>query len=142
MRPFALGNGASPGYQTTVDGVVIYLGVIPSDIIAKDYGKGTPEYGMHGGPPADVHFHHLIVALYDAKTDDRIADAEVTATVQPVGMSGTTKKLAPFMVGNAMTYCNYFGLPSYGRYRIDLDIQRPGAPALEARLAFDHTRGN
>ncbi len=84
-----------------------------------------------------------MVALYDAETAVRITDAEVTATVRPVGLSGTTKKLEPFMVSDAMTYCNYFNMPVYGEYRIKIEIRHAGVPGVtKAELKFDHTSYN
>ncbi len=50
-QAFAQQDEASEGHGTVADGIAIYLGVLPSDIIAKDYGKNTPEYEMHEGPP-------------------------------------------------------------------------------------------
>lgn len=139
----AAGNESSQEHGTVVDGMRIFLGVIPSELIAKDYASSTPESEMHGGPPKGKHFHHVMVALYEEKNWERITDAKVTATVLPLGMSGVTKKMTPFDVAGAMTYCNYFDMPIYGQYRIDLKIARPGAEQpVKVQLVYNHAAGN
>ena len=134
---------APPEHGTLVDGLRIFLGVIPSQIIAQDFAKGTPEYKMHGAPPAGTHFHHVMIAIFDAKTGERIVNADVTATVTPLGVSSETKKLTSFTVGGALTYCNYFDMAFYGPYRIDLEIRRPETPGVvKVQLNYRHDRYN
>lgn len=139
----AADNGSSEGGSAFVDGLAIYLGVLPSDIIAKGYGKNTPEYKMEQNAPRGAHFHHVLVAIYDQKTGERVTNADVTATVREVGSVEYTKKMEPFDVAGAMTYCNYFNMPTLGWYRIELTINRPGLAApIKATLQYDHVVGN
>lgn len=134
---------APPEHGTLADGLHIYLGVIPSQIISRDFAQGTAEFKMHGAPPRGAHYHHVMIAIFDAKTDERILNADVTATVTPLGVSSETKKLTPFTVGGALTYCNYFDMPFYGPYRIDLEIRRPGVGGVtKVQLKYRHDKYN
>ncbi len=142
-RAYAKGKDVLQGHAIVADGIAIYLGVIPSAMIARGYAMSAPEHMMHGGPPPKgVHYHHVMVALYDNSTGKRITDAKVTATVRPLGLGGTTKAMAPFMLAGAMTYCNYFDMPENGVYRIDLQIERPGKAPVKAELQYTHVAGN
>ncbi|MDQ9172202.1 hypothetical protein Q8A64_17460 [Oxalobacteraceae bacterium R-40] len=68
--------------------------------------------------------HHLVVALYDAKTSQRINDAAVTATITPLGLTPESKTLELMKVDDAISYENYFNMPAGDTpYRIDLSVK-------------------
>lgn len=99
-----------------VDGMDIYLGVMPAQL--------TQEHpGMHGSKMDKEHSYHILVALFDSKTRKRITDAKVKATVSLIGMGGSTKKLEP-MRDEPLSYGNYFTLHEPEIYRIKVDIRR------------------
>ncbi len=105
-------------WHKRVDGLSVYLGVIPSQFIKGD------EKEMHGGAKGDDSYH-VLVALFDAKSGKRIGDATVRATVASVGMRGVKKSLEP-MNGELLSYGNYFTLDRPGRYDIEVEILRKG----------------
>jgi len=93
-----------------------YLGVIPAQL--------TQEHpGMHGGGADKEHRYHVLVALFDSKSGERITDASVKATVSSLGMGGSTEVLEP-MHGEALSYGNYFSLLKPELYRVRVEIQR------------------
>jgi hypothetical protein len=51
----------SGGYQL-VDGLGVYLGVMPSEMLL-DRAEAGPVTTMHGGPPGGKHAHHVVVAM-------------------------------------------------------------------------------
>lgn len=116
------------------DGIVIYYAVIPAAKI-RTSPKFSPERRMHGGIPKGRDAHHLMVALFDADTFERIEDAKVTTTVAEVGFAGKRKQLEPFVSNDALTYCNYFRMARRTDYRVNLTILRPQADD-PAPLAF------
>jgi hypothetical protein len=62
----------------TVDGVAIYLGVVPS-AVAFERAGAHPEAVAHGSRWwRGKASQHLTVALYDARSGSRIGDAEAT----------------------------------------------------------------
>ena len=93
---------SQPGDYIVADGIGIYYAVLPAELI-QGHPKGHPEVTMHGGVPSGKHIHHVMVALFDAKSLDRITDAEVKATISEIALSGETKNLEPFTVAEALT---------------------------------------
>ena len=120
------------------DGIGIYLGLIPTDLIAVHPLEHT-EDAMRGGIPLGEHHHHVMVALFEGKTSERITDAEVKASVREVGLAGRTKELEPMTIAGALTYGNFFELRSRTRYLISIQVRRPGSPrVIETRFEYDH----
>ena len=73
--------------------------------------------------------HHLVVSIADANTGERIIDASVIATVTPLGMGPTRKKLEQMRINDIITYGNFFNFPaSSAPFRIVLAITRPSMP--------------
>ncbi len=123
-------------YHKVVDGVVIYLGVVPTHVV-QDRPSVTP---MHRGVPGRTAYHHVMIALFEVQTGKRIKNAEVTASVQELGLASETKKLEPMEVAGAMSYGNYFAMSADNIYRIRLEIRRPEAPGVvEAQLQYVHS---
>jgi hypothetical protein len=119
-------------------GLAVYLGVIPAEMIAG-HPKGHAEAEMHGGVPSGRHVHHVMVAIFDAASGQRITDAVVTASVAGLGLAGTEKTLEPMTIAHAVTYGNYFDLPGRDRYRIRIEITRPGAARpVKVEFEYDH----
>ena len=116
------------------DGIVAYLGVLPSAMI-----EGAEESAAHGGPKDGKHRVHVLVALFDATTSARIEDATVTARVAPVGLGGAEKPLEPMTLAGTRTYGNYFSLPGRGPYAITVEVLRPGmSRAIDIRFTYEH----
>ena len=125
------------GYKV-VDGLGIYLGVVPTDLIMK-HPMEHRERTMHGGVPPGKHHHHVMVALFDEKTGNRITDATVTAYVAELGLAGHTKRLEPMPVADTVTYGNYFEMRVSVRYRISVQVRRPAsARVVEAEFEYTH----
>lgn len=117
------------------DGIAIYYAVIPAEMI-RGHPKGHPEATMHGGVPGRPHVHHLMVALFNASTLERIDDAEAKATVSEIGLAGRAMTLEPFTVANALTYGNYFEVRPNTNYRIRVDVKTP-RPDARASVQFE-----
>lgn len=123
-----------------VNGVAVYLGVLPSEMI-MGHPKSHTEAEMHGGIPAGEHSYHVTVALFDATTGKRITGAQVSAKVSELGLSGIEKKLEPMTIAGATSYGNYFRMSGSGIYRIQVQIRRPGVTqAIEAEFEYQHAR--
>jgi hypothetical protein len=132
-----LATAASAQERTkTAGGVRVYLGIIPSEIV-RHHAPSHPEATAHGGPPRGAHSYHLIVAIFDAATGDRIENAKVAARVSSLGLTGPRKVLEPMKIADTVTYGNYFSLPGTGQYRIDVEVERlQGQVKLE--FAYGH----
>jgi len=121
-----------------VNGVAIYVGVIPAQVV-QGHPREHPEAGMHGGVPAGSHHDHVVVALFDNATGRRIENAEVTASVVELGLAGAQRKLEPMRIADTITYGNYFDMRGGTVYHINVKIRRPGVPGVvEARFTHRH----
>jgi hypothetical protein len=131
----AAAAGAPENFQV-VDGVAIYLGVIPAQIVLG-HPKERPEATMHGGVPAKGHHVHVVVALFDNATGLRIEDAQVTGNVMQIGLASEQKDLEPMRIADTITYGNYFNMPENNIYHIDVQIRRPDVPdVVEAQFTY------
>ena len=124
------------GYRV-VDNVLIYLGVIPAAMIRGEHPPGHSESLMHGGVPAGADEYHVLIALFNAKTYQRISNAEVSAGVSEVGLSGVEKKLEPMQIAGTTTFGNYFEMKGMGPFSIEVSVDIPGAPE-RIKVVFEH----
>lgn len=120
------------------DGFAFYYAIIPAEMI-RGHSKGHPESVMHGGVPNRPHVHHVMVAIFDAKTFNRVVDASVKASIGEIGLAGVEKELEPFVVDSALTYGNYFDLRPGSEYLARVSAAIPGRknPVL-AEFQFKH----
>lgn len=120
-----------------VDGVEIYLGVLPAEVVLG-HPLGHEERAMHGGVPARQNRYHVVVALFDADSGQRFSGARVEATVGELGAGGTRKALEPMAIANTETYGNWFTLSAPGIYRIRLAIDGiKGHDRLDTEMEFN-----
>ena len=126
------------GNVKVAQGLAVYLGVLPAAMI-QGHPVGHPETVMHGGIPRGRHTYHVMAAIFDARTGDRIKDAKVEARVTPPGLAGTTRRLDPMVIAETITYGNYFTLDSNGAYRVRLAITPQGThQAVTMEFTYEH----
>ena len=136
----AVSVAASANEHVVVDGVSIYLGIVPAEIVGG-HSREHEESEMHGGPPAGKHVYHLVIAVFDQQSGKRISDARVSASVLEINHPGRLHELEPMLIEGTIAYGNYFDLPGTGPYRIMVQIRRPGQPrVIETEFAFRHAR--
>jgi len=117
----------------TVDGLTVYLGVIPAEVL-----QGHP--AMHGPTPSGVHRYHVVAAIFDTTSGARITDAIVMARVSGLGLSGTEKALEHMNVADAVTFGGFFDLPGADLYAVRITVRRPGSrePPRAFDFKYDH----
>ena len=121
----------------TVGNTVIYMGLLPTEMIRGRHTEDHPEAAMHGGPPSASRKYHVVIALFDSKTNSRIENADIRARVSEIGLTGEEKTLEPMQIAGTMTYGNYFSMAGKGPFRIRLTIHIPGQPQ-EIIAEFEH----
>ncbi len=122
----------------TVDGMTVYVGVLPAAMVSG-HPPEHPEEAMHGGVPRGKHQFHLLVALFDAGSGERITGAQIEAGVAEIGLSGTRRRLEPMAIAGTETYGGYFELDGDNPFRIALEIRRPDATrASRAEFEYRH----
>ena len=128
----AQASAADSQRHQQIDGMDIYFGVVPAQI--------TQNSSMHGGSPKGQHRYHVLLALFDSETGVRIDNANVKASVAPLGMLAEEKALEP-MPGGVLSYGNYFVMHEPGYYQIIFDIQRTrGGNKSVAKFVYQRPR--
>lgn len=115
---------AFSGDSGLVEGVTIFLGVMPAEIL-RGHPAAHPEASMHGGPSGSGRERHVLISLFDAK-GVRLENMEVQARVGEVGLSAVQKQLEPMTIAGTVTYGNFFSMPKPGPYGIELDWRVKG----------------
>ena len=134
---------AQTGQPLRAGGMDIFYGLIPAEIILG-LPAGQSEPRMHGGAPGWGEQFHLIVTLFEQASGKRIHDATVKAAVfdarvRGKRLGGPQKRLEPMLFAGAASYGNYFNMPGPARYRIELEIQRPGkSEIVKLSIEYQH----
>lgn len=109
--------------RQVVDGLLVYLGVLPAEMI-RGHPREHPESEMHGGFPDDYR-HHIIVAIFDEDSGKRITAADVSVKVIGVDAAGSERKLDAMAIEGKRTFGGYFRMPGTGPYHIEVRIRLP-----------------
>lgn len=131
---------AETGQIARVNGIDVFYGVIPAEIL-RGHPADHTERKMHGGVPRGSGQHHLLVSLFDVKSGQRIENAKVSAHIGEPGLTPQSKDLEPMQFAGSVTYGNFFTMTSNGPYRIEVDLRRHGdlKPA-QAVFEYRHPR--
>jgi hypothetical protein len=131
----ALGLGSAAAQQTkTVDGIVVNFGMVPAEVALR--AEGHRDAHPTNPPPGS---QHLLVTLDDAKTHQRIGDAEVTIEVTDPHGRVVRKPLLHTQGGGLPDYSELFEFGWSGNYSIRVLITpRRDAKPLEARFTVNH----
>lgn len=129
-------RAAEDGRHKTVDGVSVYVGVLPAEMLLG-HPKGHHEREMHGGVPTGGNRYHVVVALFDAASGRRITDARVKIGGASIGLAASRKKAEPMLVNNVVTYGNYVSMSGGGPYKIEIEIRLRGA-GKPIEVEFDY----
>jgi hypothetical protein len=103
-------------------GVVFHYAVMPAEIVL---GPTSP--AAHDG--ARQGTSHVVVAVFDASTNERIAVTEVTASVSRGRSPPVIKRLEPMAIADRAVYGGLFELEAPGVYTLRFKAIRPGAAA-------------
>ncbi|RZF25007.1 hypothetical protein EVC45_35830 [Paraburkholderia sp. UYCP14C] len=122
----AAGQG-NAGQHLLIGDTDVYYGLTSSAAVGA-HDASHPEASMHGGVSGNRHKYHLVVALFDHLTQERISDASVTAAVREIGLGETRRKLEPMGSGDTISYGAYFEMSGAGPYRVKLNVRRPDRP--------------
>lgn len=118
-----------------VDGVAIYLAVVPAEIVLGHPRQGI-DPDMHGDVPLGKDWYHVMVAVFDNQTGKRISGVEVTLSTLGPDNSGARKKLEAMTLGTTITYGNYFRLATPGIYKMKVEVRQSGGGAVEAEFEY------
>lgn len=131
----ALGIGSVAAQEAkTVDGIVVNFGIVPAEVALR--AEGHRDAHPTNPPPGS---QHLLVTLDDAKTHQRIGDAEVAIEVTDPHGRVVRKPLVHTQGGGLPDYSELFEFGWSGDYSIRVLITpRRDAKPLETRFTVNH----
>ena len=114
------------GGVKTVDGLTVYLGVVPA-AVTRAHAPQHPERTMHGGVSRpSIHDVHLLVAVFNSASGQRLRNVAVTARIHGTNRNRWAVPLTPMTVNGALTYGGYTNIGAEEDVMISIDVKRPG----------------
>jgi hypothetical protein len=123
-------------YFKTADGIAIYLGIMPAELVAG-HTTGDSADRKRSAQRATVRQHHIIVAVFDNATGERMTSAEVWTRVQGFGVS-PWKTLEPMLIDDQVVYGNYFDIVRAGPSRIEIHVRDDRRGRRPVMVSFDY----
>lgn len=108
-------------YNITKNGVALYLGMLPAEMIG-----GHNKQSMHGGIPAGMFRYHIAVALFDDKTGERIKGVRITIKLldSTNNLISGPKELETMFINKKLMYGHYMTVNRIGvPYKIKLTVE-------------------
>ena len=124
----ATAAGAATEYEKHADGLAVYLGVLPAQLLRGPSNGHLAT--MHGGLPPGSGSHHVVIAVYDERTGKQFDNATVEAAVASLGMGETRRALEAMKIANTTTYGNFFPMDGQGPYTISVSIRQQDQRAI------------
>ena len=119
-----------------------YLGIVPASMINIDPRLVDGDTSLHGGAGKQVSgTYHVMVAIYDRGSNERISDATVIAKVRPkkiLDRNAEVKPLERMVTSGQVTYGNYFRFQGKGKYEIEAKIYESDKNGYE-EVEFTYT---
>ena len=141
VSPVAPATAGVRQSSQTVDGLTIYLGVVPAAITR---GHGREHAGEPGARTAgsSVHDIHVVAGIFEKHSGERIGNASVTARFQGERGPAWTVPLRPMTVNGALTYGGFTSMGANMNATVSIIVQRPSRirrqHASVARFEYDH----
>ncbi len=131
----AYANAADTDWHKLSDTYQVYLGVVPASKIKENPYLVDNDVKLHGGIKEQGNYsHHVMIAVFDKKTNARINDATVIVEVRKktlIGGRAEEKPLQKMITSGTITYGNYFTLYPKEAYEIEIKIYRPNQNGSE-----------
>ena len=131
---------AATDYEKHADGLAVYIGVIPAQVLR---GPASPDHvaAMHGGLPRGSGSHHVVISIFDERTQRQLADGTVEASVASPGLAETRRVLEPMKIGDTTTYGNFFPMSGPGPFVVRVTIRRPAQDhPTQVQFNYAHPR--
>lgn len=108
----------------TVDDLTIYLGVVPAAITRPHLREHIGEASARSALRAGLHDIHLVAAIFNKNTGQRLKGLDVTARL--VGRrSGSTIPLRPMTVNGTLTYGGFTSMGLNEEVSVTIEVKRP-----------------
>jgi hypothetical protein len=135
-----LSAAAVTEYEKHADGLAVYLGVMPAQLL-RGNADAAHLATMHGGLPSGSGSHHVVVSIFAERTGRQIDDASVEAGVGLLGLGETRRRMEPMKIADTTTYGNFFPMTGAGPFVVRVTIRRPGQDhATQVQFNYAHPK--
>ena len=120
----AIAQAAPTDQRQQNERITLYYGVVPAALSQAALAAHPPAADAHGAvrPAADTH--HLVVALFDTPTGQRITQATVTVRHTPPTGAAMSKVLEPMPLGDTLSYGSTFVIAEGRGHRFRIEVRR------------------
>ncbi len=128
-----------PGWaqEKTVGGLVINLGLMPA---AKAMQVGGHQEAHEHAFTHSIGAEHLLVVVTNAKTGERIGNAQVVVEVRDPKGKTERRALLRTQAAGLPDYSEIFQFGWSGKYTIRVSVTpKPGAKPVETRFTVNHS---
>ena len=104
--------------------ITLYYGVVPAVLSQATLAAHPPAPEVHGAARPASDTHHLVVALFDTPTGQRITQATVTVRHTPPKGVAMSKVLEPMPLGDALSFGTTFVIAKGRHHRFRIEVRR------------------
>ncbi|MBN8739083.1 MAG: hypothetical protein BGP24_10035 [Lysobacterales bacterium 69-70] len=120
--------------------VTLYYGVVPAALSQAVLSAHPPPADVHGTVRFAAGTHHLVIALFDTSSGQRITQATVTVRHTPPRGEATTKVLEPMALGDTQSFGATFVIAEGRDHRFRIDV-RWGERVERFDMVYDNLHG-
>ncbi len=134
-------HAASSDQREQNERITLYYGFVPAALAAAAVAPHAAPVGAArpAGIPPDTH--HLVIALFDTRSGERITEAIVSVRhVSPRGDT-VTKVLTSMPLGAAPSFGNTFMISEGRGHRFQIEVRR-GAEVDRFVVSYDNLHGD
>ena len=121
MSPSLANDPGLTNQYRVIDGFIIYLGIIPAELI-----DGPASKTMHGGIPSGTFRYHVALAVFNKENGERIVNASLKVKFSNSAGETDFIELEPMSFNGKVVFGNYFAPTIPGPYRIHVNLRIPG----------------
>lgn len=136
----AVARAAPTDQRMQNERITLYYGVVPAALSQAVLSAHPPAADVHGTVRFAADTHHLVIALFDTPSGQRITQATVTVRHAPPRGEATTKVLEPMPLGDTLSFGATFVIAEGRDHRFRIDV-RWGERVERFDMVYDNLHG-
>jgi hypothetical protein len=120
--------------------ITLYYGIVPAALSQAALGAHAPTPDVHGAVRTAPGTHHLVVALFDTPTGQRITQATVTVRHNPPRGAAMSKVLEPMPLGDVLSFGTTLVIAKGRNHRFRIEV-RQGERVERFDVVYDNLHG-
>ncbi|WP_156968900.1 hypothetical protein [Arenimonas metalli] len=136
----AIAHAAPTDQRQQNERITLYYGVVPAALSQAALAAHPPAPDVHGTVRPAAGTHHLVVALFDTPTGQRITQATVTVRHTPPQGAAMSKVLEPMPLGDALSFGTTLVIAEGRNHRLRIEVRR-GETVDRFDVVYDNLHG-